>query len=181
MRSITSFSRQAASLVALATITTLLAASCAKGETDPRDDKSPFGLGDGETDETGEGAGPTNGACSEGQFECGSGECIADQYACDVKPHCVDASDEFPNNPACTEPTCEAEQFMCTSGECIPASYACDTYVDCADSSDESTALCGAQPLCDETQWQCASGECIPLSYYCDTYVDCADSSDEAC
>jgi hypothetical protein len=175
MRSLTSFTRQAALLVALAAISASLAASCAKGETDPRDDESPFGLGEGETEETVD----QNGDCEEGQMKCGSGECIALMYVCDVKPHCVDASDEFPNNPECTEPTCEAEQFMCTGGACIPASYACDGRDDCTDGSDETTALCGSQPVCDATQWQCGSGECIPASYLCDSYYDCADSSDE--
>jgi hypothetical protein len=166
----------------LLAISAFLFASCAKGETDPRDDGdgSPIGLGD--DDETsGEGAGNNqNGEeCAEGQQRCGSGECIADKYFCDVKAHCVDASDEFPNNPACTEPMCEVGQFMCTSGDCITGSYQCDGYPDCADESDEATAVCGTM-TCTASQWQCLSGECIPLDYYCDTITDCSDGSDES-
>jgi hypothetical protein len=160
-------------------VVALFAASCAKGETDPRDDDSGLGLGDGE--ETEEGPGQENtGDCTEDQLACGSGECIAAKYACDLKAQCVDGSDEWPNNPTCPEPSCQTGQYMCPGGQCIPGEYQCDGIADCADSSDEDVSVCGAPPACTADQWQCLSGECIPAYYYCDTIVDCADSSDES-
>lgn len=155
----------------------LFAASCAKGETDPRDDDSVLGIGDG--DETEEAGQESNGECAEDQIKCGSGECIAAKYACDLKVQCVDGSDEWPNNAACPEPSCEVGQFACADKQCIPADYECDGIVDCADSSDENTAVCGT-PTCTADQWQCLSGQCIPSYYVCDGIVDCSDSSDES-
>ena len=32
--------------------------------------------------------------CADGELQCGSGECIAQSFFCDRKPHCQDGSDE---------------------------------------------------------------------------------------
>jgi hypothetical protein len=148
-------------------------AACAKGGTDPRgEDEARFNEGDSdETDET------EGGNCTESQFECGTGDCIAKMYACDGTAQCSDESDEYPSNTDCPDNSCVAGQWACADSSCISQVAFCDGYLDCVDGSDETTANCGA---CGGGYWQCADGGCVYSSYVCDGYLDCTDGSDES-
>ncbi|XP_072041321.1 uncharacterized protein [Amphiura filiformis] len=109
------------------------------------------------------------GECASNEFQCSSGECIADHDVCDTYADCADASDE-------ANCTCYDYEFLCASGEaCIPSFWQCDGTVDCDDSSDELNCTCyGNQVRCNNTV-----GSCIWPIWICDGQDDCGDNSDE--
>lgn len=78
--------------------------------------------------------------CTEGQFRCKNGLCIAASLVCNYQKDCVDGDDE---RQSCPPPECENGQLSCgqyvfNQTYCYPAHYKCDMNVDCFDGSDES-------------------------------------------
>ncbi|XP_032087651.1 basement membrane-specific heparan sulfate proteoglycan core protein isoform X2 [Thamnophis elegans] len=74
--------------------------------------------------------------CTEEEFSCLNGECIAREFFCDRRPDCRDMSDELD----CEEPEppeCAPQEFACDSGECVPRALRCNGNPDCGDASDE--------------------------------------------
>ncbi|XP_066493850.1 basement membrane-specific heparan sulfate proteoglycan core protein isoform X4 [Tiliqua scincoides] len=79
---------------------------------------------------------PDTRPCTEEEFTCRSGECVAREFLCDQRPDCRDMSDELD----CAEPAppeCAEDAFACDSGECVPLRVHCDGHPDCRDASDE--------------------------------------------
>ncbi|XP_060115564.1 basement membrane-specific heparan sulfate proteoglycan core protein [Heteronotia binoei] len=75
-------------------------------------------------------------ACTEEEFACRSGECVAREFLCDRRPDCRDMSDELDCAPL-TPPECAHDDFTCDSGECVRLAAHCDGHPDCGDASDE--------------------------------------------
>lgn len=70
-------------------------------------------------------------ACSAGEFRCGDGGCVAQEFICDGEPHCADRSDEQ---------CCLPNEFQCHASRlCIPEKRVCDGRADCLDDSDETS------------------------------------------
>ena len=122
--------------------------------------------------------------CSQDEFRCNDGKCIAPKFVCDLDLDCLDGSDEA----SCPMPTCGPANFQCNSSMCIPQLWACDGDPDCDDGSDEWPKHCGSPhpsgPLqdsnpCSALEFHCGSGECIHSSWRCDHDPDCKDKSDE--
>uniref|UniRef100_A0A8C7S0A9 EGF-like domain-containing protein n=1 Tax=Oncorhynchus mykiss TaxID=8022 RepID=A0A8C7S0A9_ONCMY len=116
--------------------------------------------------------------CSNTQFQCSSGRCIPDHWACDEDDDCGDFSDE---NTTCGGSGCSGDEFHCTEdGTCIPERWRCDGDKDCEDGSDE-VACEGTKRICDpKAKFTCKdTGKCITKSWVCDGDIDCEDRSDE--
>lgn len=78
--------------------------------------------------------------CTEGQFRCKNGLCIAASLVCNYQKDCVEGEDE---RQSCPPPECENGQLSCgqyvfNQTYCYPAHFKCDMNVDCFDGSDES-------------------------------------------
>jgi integrin beta 2 len=114
--------------------------------------------------------------CSESEFSCANGRCIAGRWKCDGDHDCADGSDEVGREMTrkedglrrvragamgyleltscrlpclqkdCT-PRCDMDQFQCKSGHCIPLRWRCDADADCMDGSDEEACGTGGEPL----------------------------------
>uniref|UniRef100_A0A452FAT2 Low-density lipoprotein receptor n=1 Tax=Capra hircus TaxID=9925 RepID=A0A452FAT2_CAPHI len=122
--------------------------------------------------------------CSQDEFRCNDGKCIAPKFVCDLDLDCLDGSDEA----SCPMPTCGPANFQCNSSMCIPQLWACDDDPDCDDGSDEWPKHCGSlhpsgppqdDNPCSALEFHCGSGECIHSSWRCDRDPDCKDKSDE--
>lgn len=106
--------------------------------------------------------------CSEREFACASGGCVALEARCDGAADCADRSDERDCPPGCAP----GAEFRCRDGGCVPKPRLCDGNADCADRSDE--LCCGAD------RFACHSrDQCIDRSLVCNRRPDCADRSDE--
>uniref|UniRef100_A0A8D2LBK3 Prolow-density lipoprotein receptor-related protein 1 n=1 Tax=Varanus komodoensis TaxID=61221 RepID=A0A8D2LBK3_VARKO len=131
--------------------------------------------------------------CSESEFSCANGRCIAGRWKCDGDHDCADGSDEVrrhraePGLACCgilgegetkCKPRCDQDQFQCKSGHCIPLRWRCDADADCMDGSDEED--CGTRVrTCPLDEFQCNNTLCKPLAWKCDGEDDCGDNSDE--
>ncbi|KAJ8406858.1 hypothetical protein AAFF_G00297740 [Aldrovandia affinis] len=119
--------------------------------------------------------------CSDGEFECRSGQCVSASFVCDEDADCTDGSDE----ESCPASTCGPTSFRCNNSHCIPRLWVCDGDADCLDRSDEWPQACrGQTPApskpCSSHEFHCTSGECVHASWQCDGGDDCNDHSDEA-
>ena len=119
--------------------------------------------------------------CSDSEFSCSSGQCVALAFVCDEEHDCEDGSDET----TCPTPTCRPGSFQCNNSKCVPRLWACDGDADCPDGSDEWPQNCAAWPRpptrapCSALEFHCASGECVHGTWKCDGGSDCFDGSDE--
>ena len=102
-------------------------------------------------------------SCSSDQFACLDGlKCILNEYLCDGKNDCNDASDETP----------DVQCFQCADGKSrVDVAYLNDCVRDCDDGSDETP---------DVQCFQCADGKSsVNVAYLNDCVRDCGDGSDE--
>lgn len=119
--------------------------------------------------------------CTDDEFQCSNGQCIAVSFVCDKDKDCSDGSDET----SCPTATCGPNAFQCNNTVCVPRLWACDGDADCADGSDEWPQNCGGRDTkpttkpCGPHEFHCGSGECIHRSWSCDGGKDCQDNSDE--
>lgn len=74
------------------------------------------------------------------EFQCLSGECIANSKLCDGTNDCKDESDE--DQDICAEFPCPENTYHCKHGGCIHLDARCNGFQDCVDGSDESNILC---------------------------------------
>ncbi|XP_023272544.1 prolow-density lipoprotein receptor-related protein 1-like, partial [Seriola lalandi dorsalis] len=112
--------------------------------------------------------------CSESEFSCTNGRCIAGRWKCDGDHDCADGSDEN----GC-DVKCDSDQFQCKNGHCIPIRWRCDADTDCMDGSDEEKCDSGVGRYCPLDEFQCNNTLCKPLGWKCDGEDDCGDNSDE--
>ena len=79
---------------------------------------------------------PSGYQCSNHDFVCDNGQCVASSLRCDGDMACLDNSDE--QNCACS-----SDEFKCGSGACVHVTKLCDGVKDCPEGSDETN--CGKE------------------------------------
>ncbi|KAL8611301.1 hypothetical protein ACOMHN_013732 [Nucella lapillus] len=111
--------------------------------------------------------------CASGQFKCGHGHCIQEEWVCDTEVDCFDGSDEQ-NCPT----DCSGEhQFRCQgNNQCKPIEYRCDGNDDCGDDSDEINCN---HVQCSSGEVKCDNFKCIEETWLCDGNDDCQTGWDE--
>ena len=116
--------------------------------------------------------------CTIVEFQCGNGNCIANDLFCDGDDNCGDNSDE--EGEDCHRVSEAADPALCEEGLscgslCLPLSARCNGTSECPDLSDETNCI-----LCASSTFTCRSdGRCVPESRRCDGSEDCWDGSDE--
>ncbi|XP_075221411.1 modular serine protease-like [Lycorma delicatula] len=129
------------------------------------------------------------------KFICRNGQVIKQDYICNGKKDCDDASDELQATCLIHNVTCSKNEFRCAYGACIDVDKKCDGITDCADNSDE-LRVCTSSfifdednteliiflqdfKVCNKDEFQCDNGNCIRIDAVCDGFSDCSDKSDE--
>eukprot|EP00057_Strongylocentrotus_purpuratus_P026763 XP_011681237.1 PREDICTED: serine protease 30 [Strongylocentrotus purpuratus] len=79
--------------------------------------------------------------CEDSGFACNNGDCIKQEYRCDVIKDCDDGEDEENCDPADITNSCDG--FGPTDR------FVCDGRRDCTDGSDEDNCHCGDRPIMD--------------------------------
>lgn len=90
---------------------------------------------------------PSGYQCSNDEFSCDNGQCVASSLRCDGDMACLDNSDEH-------NCTCLSVEFKCGSGACIHVTKLCDGVKDCPEGSDETN--CG-----NVTDDSCINFKCV--------------------
>jgi hypothetical protein len=146
--------------------------------------------------------------CSEGQWQCKTGQCIEQNWIYDMEWDCADASDahywlnaitqsaliqasnhNFHNRPYFIPSTCNhSDPFLCLSPEATRQGFSCfnlsqigDGRIDCAGAIDERNTLrhCSQSSMLGPS-FRCASiNTCIPYHLHCWRGIRCPDQSDD--
>lgn len=146
--------------------------------------------------------------CTEAQFRCNDGTCIASELKCDGAVNCPDKSDE--DFVICRTNECQAGQFQCVYGACVKADATCNGVKDCEDNSDELLLACRNQTTytdctliatacvfnrkkctpasrksnylskCETNERSCKDGSLIKIKKKCEGTAHCKDGSDES-
>ncbi|KAF5890991.1 low-density lipoprotein receptor-related protein 1B-like, partial [Clarias magur] len=80
---------------------------------------------------------PNSSCNARSEFQCGNGECIDYELACDGVAHCEDKSDE--DGQYCEKRDCRGGYKRCNNQRCVVHSRFCDGVNDCGDHSDEAS------------------------------------------
>lgn len=78
--------------------------------------------------------GGTSRPCSESEFRCNDGHCIAESKVCDGTIQCIDGLDES----QCHLHKCIDGMLQCSDGTCIAEHKWCDRRRDCSNAFDET-------------------------------------------
>ncbi|KAI6241467.1 EGF-like domain-containing protein [Aphelenchoides fujianensis] len=113
--------------------------------------------------------GGTSRPCSESEFRCNDGHCIAQSKVCDGSIQCSDGLDES----QCHLRKCQEGMRQCNDGTCIPERKWCDRRRDCAQAEDEQNCESVARRACSPFEFECGNSVCVPRKTMCDADDDC--------
>uniref|UniRef100_A0A158P9R2 EGF-like domain-containing protein n=1 Tax=Angiostrongylus cantonensis TaxID=6313 RepID=A0A158P9R2_ANGCA len=120
------------------------------------------------SDETDVSCGGTTRPCSESEFRCSDGKCIAGSK-------CSDGLDEL----QCSLRNCSIGHRQCDDGTCIVVHKWCDRRKDCSNAADETNCSHVDRRPCSPFEFECSNSVCISRKFMCDGDNDCGDNSDE--
>ncbi|KAI6192728.1 EGF-like domain-containing protein [Aphelenchoides besseyi] len=127
------------------------------------------------SDETDARCGGTSRPCSESEFRCNDGHCLAPSKVCNGIIECSDGLDES----QCHLRKCQEGMRQCNDGTCLPASKFCDRRRDCAGAEDEQNCESVSRRMCSPFEFECGNSVCVPRKVLCDGDDDCGDNTDE--